>query len=315
MSVSASVADDPGEVSAYQTSDGCILRYRRWRSREPEAAILVALHGIQSHSGWYGFSSAALAMAGIDVRFLDRRGSGLNRELPRHAVDAGRLMDDVIEFIEQIEAKCDDGCRRSLILLGLSWGARLAAAVCGRMRDRIDGLVLLYPGIRTRIRPTRVQRGLLRLASVLGGGRIDIRVPLAAEQFTSSPRWQSFIRNDPLAVRQVPVSFLVAGEALGELSVQTLAELALPRLIVLAGQDEIVDLAGTRELLSRIPCESLRVIEYAQARHTLEFEPVRERFVAEVAEWIKSVREQQQDATLADGRSEGSRSLKGDGTQ
>ena len=51
------------------------------RLTEPANGIkahIVALHGIQSHSGWYTWSSRKLAEAGFAVHFTDRRGSGLN---------------------------------------------------------------------------------------------------------------------------------------------------------------------------------------------------------------------------------------------
>ncbi|MGE0374356.1 MAG: alpha/beta fold hydrolase [Planctomycetaceae bacterium] len=290
MSEPLSVAGDPGVDREYRTSDGRMLKYRHWMAEGGPRATVVAVHGIQSHPGWYGESSSALASAGIDVRFLDRRGSGLNREERGSAATASRLMDDVAEFAHMVVAGTQDiPSRPPLILLGVSWGARLAVAVCDRDPDLFDGLALLYPGLCTRVRPTIVQRGLLRLAKTLGGGRILIRVPLAPEQFTSVPRWQAFVRDDPLAIRRVTVSFLVAGEELARSSVRALRRLRLPRLVMLAGKDEIVDVDRTRELLLRIPADSLRVVEYPDARHTLEFEPDRKRFVAELIGWIESV--------------------------
>ena len=52
---------------------------------------VVALHGIQSHSGWYEYSSGRMCEAGFEVRFLDRRGSGENTEDRGHAVHPDRL--------------------------------------------------------------------------------------------------------------------------------------------------------------------------------------------------------------------------------
>ncbi len=80
------------------------------------------------------------------------------------------------------------------------------------------------------------------------------------------------------------MSFLAASERLSQMAEEGLSQLTLPRLVMLAGGDEIVDLPATRELLSRMPGEHLRVVESPDARHTLEFEPGRDRFVADLTQ-------------------------------
>ncbi len=290
MNEPPAVADDAGDVSEYRASDGSLLRYRHWRPHSEPRAHVVALHGIQSHSGWYGYSSRRLAEAGIDVRFLDRRGSGLNQTTRQQTEICSRLIDDVVEFAHQVgEERAGHATKAPLLLLGLSWGARLAAAVCHRYPDLFDGLVLLYPGICTHVRPSAAQQLLLRLLNRLGGRRLTVPLPLRPEQFASQPRWQAFIRDDPAAVRRVPVPFLLASEQLAQMAMEGLARLTLPRLVMLAGGDEIVDLTRTRELLSRIPPRCLHIVEYANARHTLEFEPPRDRFAADLIQWIESI--------------------------
>ncbi len=290
MNEPPAVADDAGDVCEYRTSDGSLHRYRHWRPHDEPRAYVVGLHGVQSHSGWYGHSSRRLAEAGIDVRFLDRRGSGLNQTARQRTSTCSRLIDDVVEFARQVgEERTRHAANAPLLLLGLSWGARLAAAVCHQRANLFDGLVLLYPGICTHVRPNAAQHLLLRLLNRLGGQRLPVPLPLRPEQFASQPRWQAFIRDDPAAVRQVSVSFLVASEQLSRTAEEGLSQLTLPRLVMLAGKDEIVDLPATRELLSRMPTEHLHMIEYPDALHTLEFEPQRDRFVAGLTQWIESV--------------------------
>jgi len=288
------VADDAGDVCEYRASDGSLLRYRQWRPRGEPRAYVVALHGIQSHSGWYGYSSRRLAAAGIDVRFLDRRGSGLNQQSRGEVADDSQLLTDVAQFARQVgEERASHATKAPLLLLGLSWGARLAAAACHQRPDLFDGLVMLYPGICTHVRPNVAQQLLLRMLDRLGGRRLPVPLPLRPEQFASQPQWLAFIRDDPAAVRRLPVSFLAASERLSQMAVARLARPTLPRLVMLAGKDEIVDLPATRELLSRMPGEHLRVVEYPDARHTLEFEPGRDRFVADLTQWIESIERRQ----------------------
>ncbi|MBX3439892.1 MAG: alpha/beta fold hydrolase [Planctomycetaceae bacterium] len=289
MTAASGFGKGAGQVREFLASDGRTLTFRRWSSVGEPRAQIVALHGIQSHSGWYGYSSSRLADAGIEVLFLDRRGSGLSRCGPEELVTVERLCADVAEFVMQIDAEMPEGPgSQSRYLLGLSWGARLAPVVCDRYAHFFDGLILLYPGICTQIRPNKAQMAGIRLLQLLGGARRTVALPLNPAQFTGDAQWRSFIESDPLAVRRVSIAFLAASERLERLALDALKRLDVPRLALLAGQDEIVDVPRTRLLLTQIPQNSLRVIEYPDARHTLEFEPDRDRFVDDMIQWIES---------------------------
>src|SRR4029079_15352538 len=107
-------------------SDGYRLHYRHWEPAGAPRATVVALHGIQSHSGWFTYSSEGLAKAGYEVCFLDRRGSGMNEPARGHAESHGRLVNDVVEFLEKVSERDMRSTPRPVILLGVSWGGKLA---------------------------------------------------------------------------------------------------------------------------------------------------------------------------------------------
>jgi alpha-beta hydrolase superfamily lysophospholipase len=252
----------------------------------------VALHGIQSHSGWYEFSSAKLAAAGFDVRFLDRRGSGLNSRDRGHAAHSLRLVNDVVQVLNDVRHRRDQAAPASpVVLLAVSWGAKLAAALAARRGGLIDALALLYPGICSRVRPTWHQRYRLRLAKAAGILDKRIRAPLDDPAlFTSVPDWQRFIAEDPLALHEVTVAFLNASLDLDELAARAPDSIHVPTLVMLAGRDRIIDNAATRKYVDRFASPRHDVIEYPEAAHTLEFEPNRERIFADLVEWLATVR-------------------------
>src|SRR5687767_13741445 len=120
------VADPRPQVGVFRASDGYRLHYRRWVPPGEVRGRVVAVHGIQSHSGWYGWSCAALARNGWDVWFADRRGSGMSEDRRGHAPSARRLMDDVAELLEQVASHTP---ALPTVLLSMSWGGKLALAV------------------------------------------------------------------------------------------------------------------------------------------------------------------------------------------
>src|SRR5258708_6872444 len=90
------------QIRTYIASDGYRLHYRHWEPAAAPRAIVVALHGIQSHSGWFTYSSERLAEAGFEVCFLDRRGSGMNEPGRGHVIHYERLVNDVSQFLVEI---------------------------------------------------------------------------------------------------------------------------------------------------------------------------------------------------------------------
>src|SRR3954465_9514718 len=110
-------------IGEFTASDGYRHFYRRWPAGGNPRGCVVALHGIQSHTGWYQYSSQRLAEAGWDVWFLDRRGSGMNERDRGHAPGADRLLQDVREF--STLARGNTAGELPLVLMGISWGGKL----------------------------------------------------------------------------------------------------------------------------------------------------------------------------------------------
>src|SRR5579872_3081095 len=270
-------------------SDGYKLHYRHWTPPGAEVnASILALHGIQSHSGWFTYSSRRLCEAGFEVSFLDRRGSGMNEPARGHAASDGQLVDDVVQMLTSIrEQSAGIAPGKPVILLGVSWGGKLAAVTAAQRPDLVDRLALLYPGLRARVRPRWDQNLMLTLAGWLGIRNRRIRIPLDNPAlFTSDPGWQDFIRSDPLALHEVSTSFLLANRGLDKALESVPDAVRCPVLALLAGDDQIVDSRATREFVSRFASTDAVVSEYPGARHTLEFEPVREEAVGELIRWL-----------------------------
>src|SRR5205085_10226583 len=136
---------------------------------------ILAAPGIQSRAGWYARSSRRLAQAGFDVRFLDRRGSGLSKGARGHAEHWERLVNDVAATLRWIRFERPPG---PIILQAVSWGGKLAAAVARLHPELIDALALLYPGIHARVRPSFRQTLLLKLADFARARGRSVLIPL-----------------------------------------------------------------------------------------------------------------------------------------
>jgi alpha-beta hydrolase superfamily lysophospholipase len=217
------------------------------------------------------------------VYFLDRRGSGLNTARRGDAPSFRRLLDDVAEFVQSLR-----GERGSLpiFLCGISWGGKLAVGVQYRKPGLVDGLVLLCPGLKPRVKPPLLRRLRIALARVLRPSRM-FEIPLnEPELFTASAEWQKYIDADPFAVREGTARFLFNSFALDIYLRRAAKRVTVPTLLVLAQNDRIIDNARTRAFVSRFP-GSRDAIEYPGAHHTLEFEPPDHPWIGEIVNWVE----------------------------
>jgi acylglycerol lipase len=292
---STSSGPAPSTVGAvnreFVASDGYRIRFRHYPSVQ-RRGIVLGMHGIQSHSGWYKYSSRRIADAGFDVYFADRRGSGLNGRQRGHAAHGMRLVNDVRELrrIALADHTASSTSSLPVCLMGISWGGKTATATAALFPAEFQSLALLYPGLFPKMGPTWSQRLRLRLARRMEVVREHIPVPLNDPSlFTQVDEWQRFIAEDPLTLHTVTSSFLNAGRDLDEIVANQAAAVRQPLLLMLAENDAIIDNAATRTFLHSIPNHSLTVRTWPGARHTLEFEPDRIRIFDELTNWLNLV--------------------------
>ncbi|MFM7166461.1 MAG: alpha/beta hydrolase [Planctomycetaceae bacterium] len=273
------------DLRRFTASDGCVIHFRCWPAEQCRGVVL-AVHGIQSHSGWYQWSSQLLAASGFSVYFADRRGSGLNGLQRGHAAHGERLINDV-RALRQL-ALTENRASVPVTLLGLSWGGKIAAAAACLFPAEFQKLALLYPGLVPRLRFTWSQRAKLKLARNLEIVKRHIPIPLDDPAlFTQVPQWQQFIREDPLALHTVTSGLLNSGIDLDRIVAKSLRSLQMPTLLMLAGDDQIIDNQATLQMFSDQSPNLLQIRTWSAARHTLEFEPQREQIFQYLTEWLE----------------------------
>jgi alpha-beta hydrolase superfamily lysophospholipase len=279
------VLDIPFEISAFITSGGYKLHYRHFQPVGMSKGTIVFIHGIQSHGGWYETSCKKFAQAGYRVLFLDRRGSGLNEVSRGDSPSFRTLLDDLKEFL-QYQRKEIAGTT-PLIIGAISWGGKIAFGLEIRMANLVDGFLLLAPGFCPKVHPTRKERFFIALGSLFAPRRL-FNIPLNdPELFTTNPSAQKFLKEDPLALRKATARFLLDSVRLDFYLRIFRTKISKPILLLIAGQDKIIDNEKTIEFVKRFSSGSLTIKEYPEAHHTFEFEPEPQKHIEEIEEWLQ----------------------------
>jgi alpha-beta hydrolase superfamily lysophospholipase len=280
------VVDTPFEIASFVTSGGYKLHYRHFQPVGMSKGTIVFIHGIQSHGGWYETSCKKFAQAGYRVLFLDRRGSGLNEVSRGDSPSFRTLLDDLKEFL-QYQRKEIAGAT-PLILGAISWGGKIAFGLEIRMASLVDGFILLAPGFCPKVHPTRKERFFIALGSLFSPRRL-FNIPLNdPELFTSNPAAQKFLKEDPLALRKATARFLLDSVRLDFYLRIFRTKISKPILLLIAGQDKIIDNEKTIAFVKRFASGSLTVKEYPEAHHTFEFEPEPQKHIEEIEEWLQA---------------------------
>jgi alpha-beta hydrolase superfamily lysophospholipase len=270
---------------AVQASDGVELHYLRWCSgRSPTWVVVVFVHGIASHGGWFAETAADLDTHGVAVYAADRRGSGRSGGPRGHLNRYERALDDVDELLRLVSTEHPG---TPVFLAASSWAAKLGVVYAASRPAALSGMLLLGPGLLPKVSLSRARQ----LAVVVGHlvaptARLDI--PLTPELYTTNPHYLDAIRADRLRLLQATTRFFWETARLDRSRRRAAAGLELPLLLLQGEDDAMMDVAGTRHWFSRLGVEDKTYRSYPGAGHTLDFEPDRNRYLADLVGWLSA---------------------------
>ena len=268
-----------------QAGDGVELYCLRWNGgRSPPWAAVIFLHGVASHGGWFAETAADLATAGVAVYAPDRRGSGRSGgrrgDLDRYE----RALDDVDEMVRLVSAEHPG---TPLFLAASSWAAKLGVVYASLRPGPLSGLLLLGPGLLPTVSLSRT-RQLLVVVGHLVAPTARLGIPLTPELYTTNPRYLDAIRADRRRLLKATTRFLWETGRLDRRRRRAAAGLELPLLLLQGEDDAMMDVAGTRHWFSRLGVKDKTYRSYPGAGHTLDFEPDRSRYLADMLGWLSA---------------------------
>jgi acylglycerol lipase len=275
------------ESRFFPASDGVRLHYLRWSSgRSPPWAAIIFLHGIASHAGWFGETAADLNSQGVAVYGPDRRGSGRSGGPRGHLERYGRALDDVEEMVRLVSS---EHRATPVFLAASSWAAKLAVVYAAQRPASLSGLLLLGPGLLPKVNLSP-PRQLLVVVGHLVAPTARLPIPLTPELYTANRPYVDFIRGDRLRLLEATTRFFWETARLDRQRGRASARLSLPLLLLQGEDDKMMDVAKTRRWFSRLGVEDKTYVAYPGAGHTLDFEPDRSRYLADMLAWLSDRR-------------------------
>lgn len=254
------------QISHLAAPDGTQLCLRDWpvaAGTRARATVLI-VHGLGEHGGRYEALARRLNEWGFAVRAYDHYGHGLSGG-PRGGLSSDtRLIDDLAVMLDATRAAMP--YQQPLVLLGHSLGGLVAADfVASGMRD-VDALVLSSPALALHL--SGAQKVLMEYLPKLVP---NLRVANGVQSRHLSHDASVVKAYDDDALQHHRISARLARYmAEGGRRVQARARhWSVPTLLIWAGQDKLVNPAGSALLAEHAPAAVLQAQCFDEAYHEI----------------------------------------------
>lgn len=256
---------------------------RSWRTDSND--ILLILHGLGAHSGWFIDMGNELATRGLNVYTMDHRGFGRSEGLAGHIDSYHLYVEDTVAIITEIRKRHP---LARIYLLGHSMGGIFTAHIAAKHGDLLAGALFLNPWIEDTSRLS----GITTLRIFLGGllkSRRAWQVAAGHEVMTTNPEAIKMLQEDTFWRRTQTASFLVQ-ILLMRLAVMRLAKrITLPILVMQAEEDKSVLTTATRKFYDALASTNKTWKSYPGYCHDCELEDDRSLLDNDIVSWIQAL--------------------------
>lgn len=261
---------------------GVNIFYQTWIPETPKAVLVVA-HGGAEHSGRYEHMARRFARKGYAVYALDHRGLGRSGGVRGDVEKFEYYLDDLETFAKLAKGK-HPGLKAFLV--GHSIGGLLVLGAAARNSGVASGVVASSPclDLSMKVPPAKAALGrlLARIAPTLA---LDNGIP--SDGVSRDPAVVEAYNRDPLRYGKVTARFFVELTRGMEMVRGMAGQLAMPSLIMQAGDDKLVSKDATIRFYEgiRFPDKEFRLWEGFY--HELFNEPEKEQVFKVVDEWLE----------------------------
>ncbi|GCE16236.1 alpha/beta fold hydrolase [Dictyobacter kobayashii] len=264
--------------------DNCQLFLRSWQRESTD--VLLILHGLGGHGGWYVDMANELFMRGLSVYTVDHRGFGNSHGQPGHIDAYQQYVQDIAEIIVEIHKRHPDA---RVYILGHSMGGIFATHVAAAYGHLLNGVIFLNPWIRDRS-----QLSLRTTLSILIGGifksRRLWRVGGGHEGMTANSEAARMLEEDPYWVRDLTATFLVQILRMRLETLKKARSVTIPSLVLQAQGDKVVVIAAAQTFYNALKSTDKEWKTYPDWYHDTEFEADRALLDNDIVRWIEAHR-------------------------
>jgi alpha-beta hydrolase superfamily lysophospholipase len=263
-----------------KTSDECNLFLRSWITDSSD--VLLILHGLGAHSGWFIDIGNKLASQGMNVYAMDHRGFGRSGGLPGHIDNYHTYVDDINLIITTIRKRHPEA---AIHILGHSMGAIFASHFAATYGNTLASVLFLNPWIQDTSKTS-----ILTTIAILFGGLFKShrywQVAGGTEVMTTNPEAIQMLDADPYWRRKQTASFLFQIFLMRQAALKKAKHITNPALVMQAEADKAVVHEASHNLYGTLASADKTWKTYPGYAHDSEFEADRSLMDNDVVTWI-----------------------------
>ena len=265
------------------TADGTMLYVTDYMLPPAHArGSVVLMHGLGEHSGRYRSLAGFFNQCGLSVRAYDHRGHGRSQGKRGDVINGDPMLQDA-------EIIVDDFSTRYVqppFLFGHSMGGLFAARFALSRLAPLRGLILSSPALSLRL--SAFQAITFKLMHELAPS-IGVPSALPASLLSHDASVVAAYRADPLVHRKISARLLRSMQSSIAYCQTHAGSLSIPALMLVAGDDRLVDADGSRQFFAHTPPGMAEIHVYDGMFHEIFNEPDAHRPRAELKRWVEEV--------------------------
>ena len=264
-------------------ADGTPLHVADWPLGSAAGEGIVLMHGLGEHCGRYAHVARFFNDCGYSVRTYDHRGHGRSGGARGDVPDADALLRDAHIAIDDFA----QNLATPPLLLGHSMGGLFAAYYATRAISPLGGLILSSPALGIRL--SGAQKLLLQILRALAPG-LGIPNGLDSKYLSHRQEVVDAYDSDPLVHPKISARLLRAMLTAIENSQAQASTLGIKTLLVVAGDDHLVDASGSDAFHTKLAPGVGTMHRYPGYYHELFNETEAGRVFDDVRAWLDGLR-------------------------
>jgi acylglycerol lipase len=268
------------QAFTFENKTGLTIFTRTWLPDEATRGVVVIVHGLNSHSGYYEWVAGQLTAKNFAVYALDLQGHGQSAGERFYVQSIYDYVNDVDQLVDIAKA-AHQGL--PIFVLGHSAGGVVSCLYALEHQGKFDGLIcesfayqLPAPDFALA-----VLKGLSHVAPHLH------TIKLKNEDFSRDPAVVEFMNSDPLIAHESqPTKTMEQLVLADERLKKEFSQITLPVLILHGTKDNAAKYSGSQYFYDNVGATDKNIKLYEGHYHDLLNDLDKEQVMADIEEWI-----------------------------